>query len=82
MSGLIIQWVSSLTRLGILLGIAVVAAALAAAPMPLIVNLPNTSRGVVIFPNLLFAAPMILLGALLLLYGATTGKSKEPQHAA
>lgn len=58
------------------------AAALAAAPMPLLVNLPNTSRGVVIFPNLLFAVPVILLGALLLLYGATTGSSKEPQPAA
>jgi len=74
--------VSGLTKLGILLGIVVVAAALAAAPMPLMVNLPNTSQGVVIFPNLLFAVPMMLLGALLLLYGATTGNSKEPQPAA
>ena len=71
-----------MNRLGILLGIVVLTAALAAAPMPLTVNLPNMSRGVVIFPNLLFAVPMILLGALLLLYGATVGNSKDPHPPA
>ena len=75
----IVQRVSGLTKLEILLGFAILAAALAAAPMPLTVNLPNTSRSVVIFPNLLFAVPMILLGALLMLYGATTGNSKGSQ---
>jgi peptidoglycan/LPS O-acetylase OafA/YrhL len=81
-SGRIIQRVRGLTKLEILLGIAVLAAALAVAPMPLMVDLPNTNRGVMIFPNLLFAVPMLLLGALLLLYGATTGDSKRPGLAA
>jgi hypothetical protein len=66
-----------LNRLGILLGIVVLAAALASAPMPLALNLPDMGRAVVIFPNLLFAAPMILLGALLLLYGATANSKSH-----
>jgi hypothetical protein len=66
-----------LNRLGLLLGVVVLAAALAAAPIPLMVKLPEMSREVAIFPNLLFAIPMILLGALLLLYGATASDSKN-----
>jgi len=57
-------------KLGILLGIVVLAIALGAAPMPLITQLQNPARNVVIYPNFLFAVPLILLGALLLFYGA------------
>jgi peptidoglycan/LPS O-acetylase OafA/YrhL len=67
-----------LNKLGILLGVIVLAVAFAVAPMPLKVNLQNPAREAVIYPNLLFAVPMILLGVLLLLYGATaeTGKAQ------
>jgi len=57
-------------RLGIILGISMLAVAFAAAPVPLLVTLQNPTRVVVIYPNVLFAVPLILLGALLLLYGA------------
>lgn len=60
-----------MNRLGIILGVLVLAASIAAAPIPLMITLDNPTRGVVIYPNVLFAAPMILLGVLLLLYGAT-----------
>jgi len=61
-------------KLGILLGFIVLVVALAAAPMRLMVELQNPARNVVIYPNLLFAVPLILLGAVLLLYGAAAGK--------
>ena len=51
---------------------AVLAAAVAAAPMPLNVTLQNPMRVVTLYPNLLFAVPLLLLGVLLLLYGAVT----------
>jgi hypothetical protein len=69
--------VASLNKLGILLGFIVLAVALAAAPMPLMVELQNPARNVVIYPNLLFAVPLILLGVVLLLYGAADGNRKE-----
>ncbi len=65
-----------MNKLGVILGAVVLIVAFAAAPMPLTVTLQAPSRNVVIYPNLLFAVPAILLGALLLLYGATAG-SKE-----
>jgi len=65
-----------MNRLGIILGVAVLAFAGAAAPMPLIVNLENPARAVTLYPNLLFAVPLTLLGALLLLYGAVAGKDQ------
>jgi len=61
----------ALNRLGLLLGAAVLAVVLVAAPIPLLVTLRNPARNVTIYPNLLFAVPLILLAALLLLYGAT-----------
>ena len=67
-----------MNKLGILLGVIVLAVSLAAAPMPLVVNLQDPTRDVVIYPNLLFAIPLILLGALLLLYGATAGNREAP----
>lgn len=65
-----------MNKSGIILGIAVLAIAGAAAPMPLIVSLQNPARNVTIYPNLLFAVPLTLLGALLLLYGAVAGKDQ------
>lgn len=59
------------SRLGLILGIVVLGLAFAAAPMPLKVTLQGPTRGVTIYPNLLFAVPLILLGVLLLLYGVT-----------
>jgi len=65
-----------LNRLGLFLGAAVLAVVLVAAPVPLVVTLQNPARNVTIYPNLLFAVPLILLAALLLLYGAT-GENRE-----
>ncbi len=62
-----------MNRLGILLGVAVLVVSFAVAPMPLMISLENPTRDVVIYPNLLFAVPLILLGVLLLLYGVTAG---------
>ncbi len=60
-----------MNKLGTLLGVAVLGVSFALSPMPLMVSLHNSTRNVVIYPNVLFAVPLILLGALLLLYGAT-----------
>ena len=65
-----------MSRLAIVLGILVLVIAVAAAPMPLSENLDN-SRHVVIYPNLLFAVPLVLLGVLLLLYGSASGKKGD-----
>ena len=59
------------------MGIIVIGIVLATAPMPLVVNLENPARNVTIYPNLLFAVPLTLLGALLLLYGAVAGDSQH-----
>ena len=61
------------------MGIAVLALAFAAAPMPLSVSLVNPTRIVTIYPNLLFAVPMTLLGVLLLLYGVVAGNDHESE---
>jgi hypothetical protein len=45
--------------------------ALGAAPMPLETKFSNPAHTVVIYPNLLFAIPLLLLSTLLLLYGVT-----------
>jgi peptidoglycan/LPS O-acetylase OafA/YrhL len=63
-----------MNKLGIILGVLVLAIALAAAPMPLTTTLQNPPRSVTIYPNILFAVPLILLGVLLLLYGFTVKK--------
>ncbi len=60
-----------MNKLGILLGVVMVGVSFALSPMPLMVSLQNPTRNVVIYPNVLFAVPLILLGALLLLYGLT-----------
>jgi peptidoglycan/LPS O-acetylase OafA/YrhL len=71
---------SIMNKLGILLGIVVVLFVLATAPMPLIVSLENPTRNVTIYPNLLFAVPLTLLGALLLLYGAVAESGEPGKH--
>ena len=53
--------------------------ALGAAPMPLTVSLENPTQTVTIYPNLLFAVPLVLLGALLLFYGVVTGKQQDEE---
>jgi len=64
-----------LNKLVMLLGTLLVFAAVGAEPMPLETVLRNPTRTVVIYPNVLFAIPLILLGSLLLLYGVTAGTS-------
>jgi peptidoglycan/LPS O-acetylase OafA/YrhL len=65
-----------MNKLGIVLGIIVIGIVLVTAPMPLVVNLENPARNVTIYPNLLFAVPLMLLGVLLLLYGAVAGNGQ------
>ena len=65
-----------MSRLAIVLGIVVLVIAVAAAPMPLSENLDGSGQ-VVIYPNLLFAVPLVLLGVLLLLYGLVSGKQGD-----
>ncbi len=65
-----------MSKLAIFLGLLVLAIAIAAAPMPLTITLQNPIRNATIYPNLLFAVPLILLGSLLVLYGLTV-KSQE-----
>ena len=60
-----------LNRLAIIIGGVVLLLALGAAPMPLVTRFSAPTRSVVIYPNLLFAVPLILVGILLLLYGVT-----------
>jgi peptidoglycan/LPS O-acetylase OafA/YrhL len=64
-------------KFGLILGLVVLAVALAAAPIPLTTNVGNPPQTVTIYPNLLFAVPLMLLGALLLLYGAVAGKPEK-----
>jgi len=65
-----------MSRLAVILGIIVLALAIGAAPMPLTITLENPTRNATIYPNVLFAVPLILLGSLLVLYGLTV-KSQE-----
>ena len=66
-----------MNRLGIILGVVLVAVSFTVAPIPLAVTLDNPTRNVVIYPNVLFAVPLILLGVLLILYGATATKNRS-----
>jgi hypothetical protein len=67
-----------MSKLATILGIIVLAIAFGTAPMPLTLTLQDPTRNVTIYPNVLFAVPLILLGTLLLLYGVTV---KNPQDA-
>ena len=66
----------AMNKLGLILGVLLFAVAAAAAPMPLNESIPNPTRVVTIYPNLLFAVPLLLLATLLLLYGAVTSHDK------
>jgi len=63
-----------MNKLGLMSGIILLIIALGVSPIPLAVTLSDPTREVVLYPNVLFAAPLILLSALLLLYGVTTDK--------
>jgi len=66
-----------MSKLAVILGVIVLVIAIATAPMPLTVTLENPSRNVTIYPNALFAIPLILLGSLLLLYGITVKNQQD-----
>lgn len=66
-----------MSKLAFILGVIVLAFAVATAPMPLTVTLENPTRNVTIYPNTLFAMPLILLGSLLLLYGITVENQQD-----
>jgi len=68
-----------LNKLALLLGTVLVLVAVAASPMPLQTVLHNPIRTIVIYPNVLFAIPLILLGSLLLLYGLTAEQKGSRQ---
>ena len=64
-----------MNKLGLGLGVILLLAALGAAPMPLATTFTNPTRTVIIYPNLLFAVPLLLLSILLILYGVTAEKT-------
>ena len=66
-----------MNKLALVLGAIVLVVAIGAAPMPLKENFADPTRNVTIYPNVLFAVPLILLGALLLLYGLTVSGREE-----
>jgi len=66
-----------MNRLAVGLGLMILAASLVALPMPLTTELENPMRIVTIYPNALFAFPLILLAVLLLLYGLTVNDQRQ-----
>ena len=66
-----------MNKLVVFLGALVVLLALGVAPMPLQTVLRNSTHIVVIYPNVLVAIPLILLGSLLILYGFTAEPTKS-----
>jgi hypothetical protein len=60
-----------MNKLALVLGVIVLAIAIGSAPIPLKENVADPNRNVTIYPNVLFAVPLILLAALLTLYGVT-----------
>ncbi|MGO9643645.1 MAG: hypothetical protein ACLPY5_02740 [Candidatus Bathyarchaeia archaeon] len=63
-----------MNKLGLMSGTILLVIALGVSPIPLAITLSDPTREVVLYPNVLFAVPLILLSALLLLYGVTTDK--------
>jgi hypothetical protein len=63
-----------MNKLGLMSGIILLIIALGVSPIPLAITLSDPTREVVLYPNVLFAVPLILLSALLVLYGVTTDK--------
>ncbi len=68
-----------MNKFALILGAIVLVIAIGSAPIPLKENLADTTRNVTIYPNVLFAVPLILLGALLLLYGVTVSGREDSQ---
>ena len=68
-----------MNKFALILGAIVLVIALGLAPMPLQENLTDPTRNVTIYPNVLLAVPLILLGALLLLYGVTVRDREDSQ---
>ena len=68
-----------MSKLAIVLGVLFLVIAFGAAPMPLTVTLQGPANTATIYPNVLFAVPLILLGALLLLYGLTTNSRQKAE---
>ena len=66
-----------MSKLAIALGVILLAIAFGASPIPLEETLNGPTRSVTIYPNVLLAVPMILLGALLLLYGVTVNNKRD-----
>ena len=66
-----------MNKLALILGAIVLVIAVGSAPIPLKENLADPTRNVMIYPNVLFAVPLILLGALLLLYGVTVSGRED-----
>ena len=66
-----------MNKLALVLGAIVLFTAIGLAPMPLNETLADPTRNVTIYPNVLFAVPLILLGALLLLYGVTVSGRED-----
>ncbi len=66
-----------MNKLALVLGAIVLVTAIGLAPMPLNETLADPTRNVTIYPNVLFAVPLILLGALLLLYGVTVSGRED-----
>jgi hypothetical protein len=66
--------VDMMNKLGLMSGIILLIIALGVSPIPLAISLSDPTREVVLYPNVLFAVPLILLSALLLLYGVTADK--------
>ncbi len=63
-----------MNKLGLISGIILLIIVFVVSPIPLAITLSEPTREVVLYPNILFAVPLILLSALLLLYGVTAGK--------
>ncbi len=63
------------------LGLVLLVFSMFVAAMPLGVTLQDPARQVTIYPNTLFAVPLILLGTLLLLFGLSEG-SRDKQKMA
>jgi hypothetical protein len=73
------MWSGKMNKLALILGAIVLVIAFGSAPIPLNETLADPVRNVTIYPNVLLAVPLILLGALLLLYGVTVSGREGPR---
>ena len=63
-----------MNKLGLMSGVVLLIIALGVSPIPLTITLSDPAREVMLYPNVLFAVPLIFLSALLLLYGVIADK--------